>query len=203
MLASHDHHQVQRLCDRVLWLSEGSPRAYGTPDEVYEEYAAAMRSETERRATAAAGGPEGPDGFSRFGTAEVEIAAVRVLPDHLKMPGAHDGSPVRIEVDLVPHAPVEDPIVGVSLHRVSDGLKVLDVSTDTDGVRLGRVAGPTSVTIAFDRLDCEPGKYRFDVGVYAAGWACVYDYHWQAYTLELLGPPSGFGPARRWSAGAG
>jgi len=190
LLTSHDAAQLERLCDRALWLAHGEIAARGTPAEVLHAYQDAMRLETERRAhvlpeTAGAVAVE-----SRFGTLEVEITNVAVL-------GSPD-SAVGLRIELLPHAPVEEPIVGVSLHRVVDGTKVLDVSTLGDRTTLGRVGVPTTLELWFDRLDVEAGNYRFDVGVYERGWAAVYDYHWQAYPLEIPPQSSGFGPPRRW-----
>jgi lipopolysaccharide transport system ATP-binding protein len=202
VLASHDESQVKRLCGRVVWLAGGRVQAAGSPDEVYEQYNAAMRVETERRAAAIGARPRaaaGVEGGARFGTYEVEIAAVRLLPGELPRVSSGSGPRLRIEIDLVPHDPVDGPIVGVSLHRVADYSKVLDVTTDADGARLGRLSAPRTVTLELDRLDVPGGSYRVDVGVYERNWAYVYDYHWHAYPLEVQTGGEGFGPSRRWS----
>jgi lipopolysaccharide transport system ATP-binding protein len=202
VLASHDESQVKRLCGRAVWLAGGRVQAAGPPDEVYERYNNAMRAETERRATAIGAKPAAAadaDGAARFGTYEVEIAAVRVLPGELRHGSPSSGPAVRIEVDLVPHTPVDDPIVGVSLHRVADYSKVIDVTTEADGMRLGRLSGPRTVTLELDRLDVPGGSYRVDVGVYERSWSYVYDYHWHAYPLDVQTRGEGFGPVRRWS----
>lgn len=203
VLASHDEGQVRRLCDRVLWLSHGRMQALGDPDSVYEAYRGAMRTETERRSLEIEGRPwYAPADLrvneNRFGTFEVEIAAVRVTPAALGV-GAPDRSrPLEVAIDLEPKVPVDDPIVGVSMHRVSDGSKTFDVSTEGDGVALGRLARPTTVTLRLERVDAEPGLYRLDVGIYERHWSYAYDYHWQAYPLELVADAGGFGPARSW-----
>src|SRR5207244_8932047 len=83
LFCSHDESQVSRLCDRVLWLAHGRMQAIGSPEEVYEAYRGAMKAETERRSAA---GPAEPRyarrGLemeqNRFGTLDVEIAAVRI-----------------------------------------------------------------------------------------------------------------------------
>lgn len=205
LFASHDEVQVRRLCRRVLWLAHGRVSAYGHPDDVYEAYRNAMRAETERRAQALASelpqsGDDAPPSAERFGTFEVEIAAVRVRPDTVQSGGRAEAASVTIEVDLAPRTPVDDPIVSVSLHRADDFAKVLEVSTDGDGVGLGRLDAPRTVTLVLDRLDVEPGSYRFDVGVYERSWEYVYDYRWHAYPLEVVAAGSGFGPARRWAS---
>jgi lipopolysaccharide transport system ATP-binding protein len=90
--------------------------------------------------------------------------------------------------------------VSVSLRRASDGAMVFDVNTAADGVSLGRIEARTTVTLQLERLDAEAGLYHLDVGVYEREWAYVYDYHWQAYPLDLIGGGGGFGPERRWRA---
>jgi len=38
LFISHSMIEVQRLCDRVLWLDHGMPRMVGDPEYVTEEY---------------------------------------------------------------------------------------------------------------------------------------------------------------------
>lgn len=130
-----------------------------------------------------------------MGTFEVEIMDVRIEPSTI--PG---GNPVTIELDLEPRVAVDGPIVVVSLHRAEDYCKVLEVTTEGDGVALGRLESPRTVTLRFDRIDVEPGSYRFDVGVFERSWEYAYDYRWHAYPFEVVGGGAGFGPARRWSS---
>jgi lipopolysaccharide transport system ATP-binding protein len=204
VLASHDQTQVSTLAGRALWLARGRMQALGSPEEVYDAYQAAMQVETARRMAEDARVPrhDGSDlrmAENRFGTLEVEIAAVEISPDHVERAGPDGRAPIRIDVDLVPANSVEDPIVGVSLHRLADGAMMFDVSTATDGVSLGTLDTPRTVSLVLDRLDVEPGGYRLAVGVYAKEWAYAYDYHWQAYPITVVGG-GGFGPVRRWSS---
>ena len=201
VFASHDELQVRKLCERVVWLARGRMQGEGEPDDVYDAYKRAMESETERRASALGSeARHGTDsGTTRFGTREVEIVDVRVVPDTIRTGGPHVVTPIRIEVDVETSLSVDEPIIGVSLHRVADFTKVLDVSTEGDGVRVGRLQGRRTVTLTLEHLDIGPGSYSFDVGVYERNWAYVYDYHWHAYPLEVISPGGSFGPARRWT----
>jgi homopolymeric O-antigen transport system ATP-binding protein len=204
LFASHDEMQVRDLCEQVVWLSRGSVQALGSADSVFAAYKGAMQAETERRSCAL--GVNG-SGFTsadekpaeRFGTREVQIVGVRIAPSMIRVGSPNAQTPIRVEVDLEAPLGVEEPIVGVSLHRASDFVKVLDVSTEGDGVSLGRLQGRRTVALSFDHLDAEPGSYRFDVGVYERHWSYVYDYHWHGYPLEIVATGgAGFGPRRQW-----
>ena len=202
LLSSHDLVQVESFCDRVIWMDHGRIREEGPAEVVVANYKAALRVETERQARHKArhSSTEGPRlGENRFGTLEVEISGVRVSPSAVASARADGSSPIVVEIDLQPHAPVENPIVSVSLHRVRDGAKIMDVSTQGDGVQLGMLREPTTLVLQLDRLDTEAGSYRFDVGVYERAWQYAYDYHWQAYPVDLfsVGGPT-FGPPRSW-----
>lgn len=206
LLASHDEGQIRSTCQRVLWLDRGAVRALGEPDEAYGLYRNALRAADEPVAPAVLGTPrisasgDLRHGENRFGTLATEIVDVRIDPDVAVPATATVASPIRIELDLLPHTPLENPIVGISLWRVRDGAKVLDVSTAGDGVDLGLIDRATTVAVELDRIDAEPGRYRLDVGLYEAGWRSTYDYHWQAYTLEVAQRGGAtFGPPRRWA----
>ncbi|HLX18947.1 MAG TPA: ABC transporter ATP-binding protein [Gaiellaceae bacterium] len=199
LLASHDEAQISELCSRVLWLVHGRIHAEGAPEEIYERYRDTMRAETERRVVGAATGPVERSGRDeRFGTQEIVVEKVRLAPNRVGAARVHEGVPVMVEVDLLPNAPVDDPIVSVSVRRVADGVMVIDVNTAADGVRLGRVDRPTSVALRLDRIDVEPGSYHLDVGVYERDWAYVYDYRRHVQALTVHGSGKGFGPSRRW-----
>ncbi len=199
VFATHDEEQVRRLCDRVVLLAHGTVQTVGPPEAVFETYREAMRVETERRSGPARASDGGEDS-NRFGTRQIEAASVHVVPHRRRTGETRTEDPLRIEIELVPREPVDDPVIGVTLHRAADGAKVIDVSTDADGVTLGHVNAPLRVVLEFDRLDLEPGSYRFDVGVYERDWAYVYDYHWQLYELHVgQSTRGGYGPPRRWT----
>ena len=113
---------------------------------------------------------------------------------------ADDRSAATVELDLEPRVPVDEPVVAVSIHRLEDGQKMIDVNTQGDGTALGRVDRRVTVQLDFDHLDLEPGSYYVDVGVYERAWAYVYDYRWKGYQFNVGGLSGlSFGPARRWS----
>ena len=160
-----------------------------------------MQIETQRRSEQLGLEPRHVDAESdgeRHGTYEVEIAAVRFDPPRIE--SGPKGSPLTIEIDLEPRSPIDSPIVVVSLHRVGDFVKAFELNTEADGIGLGRLTEPRTVSLSLDRLDLAPGTYRLDVGVFQHDWEVVYDYRWHTYPLEVVEAGGTFGPPRTWSA---
>jgi lipopolysaccharide transport system ATP-binding protein len=207
LFASHALDQVTSECERAVWLEAGAVRAVGESAAVIAEYEEAMRSATIERTPA----PEGdqPDGLelrrNRFGTQELTLEDV-VLKDADGESATEiaTGRPLAVSMRLENHgAPVVDPIVLVTVHRVADGVVCFTTTTENDGVGLGRVTGGRQVSVVLDRVDLVPGEYMVDIGVYESGWAYAYDLHWQAYPLRVRGQsaPGVVRPASRWSVG--
>jgi lipopolysaccharide transport system ATP-binding protein len=205
IMASHGLEQVERECDRAVWLQAGGVRAYGTPADVIEEYRSAMASATLDRTPAAEAGSAGGLELrrNRFGNQEMTIDSVAMLsPDGIPVEELTSGRPLRVALRLsVADSRVDDPIVGVTIHRASDGVVCYDTSTESSGVRLGAVDGELGVDLEFERLDLLPGDYLLDVGVYRGDWEFAYDFHWQAYPLKVVGTQSDkgvFRPPHHW-----
>ena len=198
VFASHDLDKVTEECSRAVWLQAGGVRSAGDAATVVGEYRQAMRSDTIERTPAPSAGPDGWLELrrNRFGTQELQIVRVEVLDgDGVPTREVATGDPLRIVLELRGECAIDEPIVGVSVHRVDDGVVCWDVNTETDGVRLGSVETLT-VEVEIDRVDLMPGEYAIDPGVYRGDWAHALDYHWQAYPLRVTGRGGGHGVAR-------
>jgi lipopolysaccharide transport system ATP-binding protein len=195
VVASHDLAQLERMCSRALWLDEGKQRHLGTPAEVVERYQEAVHERMPPPTPTA-------DGKLRIGSGEVEIVGVRLLDsggEETAVVAA--GRPVIVEIDFVAKQTIDEAIFVVSAHARRDGARCFDLNTESDGLRVGPLRGAGTMRLALERLDLAGGHYLLDVGVYDAGWAHPYDYHWQAVSLEVGGAtaPGPLGPPRRWS----
>jgi len=208
LFASHSLEQVAEECDRAVWLDGGGVRAVGESGSIVEAYEDAMRSQTLELTPA----PEGPEAAelelrrNRLGSQEVTIDRVLLHdPDGRAISEVAAGRSLGVALTVRNHgAPVQEPIVAVSVHRVSDGVVVYDTNTEIDGARIGRLEAGAQVSVVFERLDLVPGDYMVDVGVYEPSWAHAYDFHWQAYPLRVTGRPAGLGVVRaaaRWRVG--
>ncbi len=205
IMASHGLEQVEAECDRALWLQAGGVRGKGEASRVVDEYRNAMASATLARTPAieADGGGTLELRRNRFGTQEMTIDAVRMLSvEGAELSELTSGRALRISLRLTARGgAINDPIVGVAIHRAADGVVCYDTSTEASGLRLGTVEGELGVELEFERLDLLPGDYLIDVGVYRPDWEFAYDFHWQAYPLKVVGSQSDkgvFRPPHRW-----
>jgi homopolymeric O-antigen transport system ATP-binding protein len=206
VLASHNLRQIVDECDQALWLDEGRLRAFGDAGAVVAEYEEAARAETLARTPAPDREQEGTLVLreNRVGTQDVTIEGATLRGG--AGPGeVESGGSLTVEIALRPaRGAVLDPIVGVAIHRVADAVVCYDSTSSADGVRLGRLDAERTVRLVFERLDLLPGDYTLDVGVYSADWATVYDFHWHAYPLAVIGTAGDrgvFRPPHRWEVG--
>ena len=205
LFASHSLEQVRAECRQVVWLQGGAVRAFGEAETVIAAYQDESRSQTVARTPAPqVGAPAALElRRNRFGSQELVIENVVLSgADGAQAAEVASGSPLTVTLDLVrTEAPVHDPIVGVAIHRLSDGVVCWDTSTEAAGVRLAAFENRRRVELVVERLDLLPGEYALDVGVYPPSWEFAYDYHWQAYPFQVTGPGGEkgvFRPPHRW-----
>jgi lipopolysaccharide transport system ATP-binding protein len=210
ILVSHDTTLIQQLCDEVVWLRAGRMVAQGNPATVVGQYLDEQSAATRRRTPMewptlyTRTGAELRVNENRFGSLELEITDVRLLdPAGVPATELERGDPLRVEIEYVSPQPVQAPIFGVTISR-EDGLICCDTSTAAASLIPPTVHGRGRITLYLERLDLEGGQYYVDVGVYEAGWAYAYDYHWHAYPLLIRAPGGHHGvlrPPHRWVIG--
>jgi lipopolysaccharide transport system ATP-binding protein len=188
-LVSHDTTQIQKLCDKVLWLREGRMVAHGDPEAIVKGYVTEMTVETRKRTPAGrptvrtSTGADLQINKNRFGSLELEIEAVRFLgTSGLPVTEINSGNSLIIEIEYFAHKPIPAPIFGVAISQ-----KVNDIcctaNTAADGVAIPIIQGRGKIKLTFERLDLNGGQYFVDVGAYERNWSYTYDYHWHVYTL--------------------
>jgi lipopolysaccharide transport system ATP-binding protein len=203
LFASHDLEELAEQCDRALWLDEGVVRLAGPADEVVEQYRESMHTETYDRTPAPTDGAV--DGelilrTNRFGSQELTIEEVSLQGSTSAAVVEPDGS-LMIEFTLRPAGPpIENAVVGVSIHRVEGDVACCEANTDMDDVTIGAVSDDKRVCFQWDDVELYPGQYIVDVGVYEPSWKFAYDYHWHVYPLKVIGTETSeaiFRPSRR------
>jgi len=185
VLISHSAAQIQKLCDRALWLKSGEIVAYGEPEVVAGQYLSEMRSETDKRTPmrppeVTSTGLQLQVNQNRFGSLEVEITDVKVLPDE----EIDSGDAITIEIHYSVSKPIGTAIFGVTISR-EDGQSCFETNTNQMGRLIPLAEGKGKIRLHVDRLDLGNGQYYINAGVYEKGWAYAYDYHWHVYPLYV------------------
>jgi len=201
VLVSHDVGQVERLCDRALWLKHGTVAAYGEPSVVSGQYAMEMRSQTQQRT------PTMPEKYTsagttlrvnenRFGSLDIEIEVVQLLPD----PSIDSGDPLSIEIVYTNKSSIDSAIFNISISQ-ADGKEILNVNTLNMGLPNIPLKDKGTLCLQIDRLEIAAGSYFVNVGVYEQNWSYAYDFHWHAYPLIVNSTIESEGiltPPMRW-----
>lgn len=204
VLISHSSEQIQELCDRALWLRHGQVVAHGEPEVVAGQYVSEMRHQTQQRTPLrppqlTKSGVELKVNENRFGSLEMEITDVRLLPNtEIK-----SGDALDVEIEYLAPQPIDAPIFSVTISH-EDGQICFDANTATIERSLPLIQGQGQIKLHLNRLDLSGGKYFVDVGVYENNWAYAYDYHWHVYPLLVNSTISEKGilnPPLQWEIG--
>jgi lipopolysaccharide transport system ATP-binding protein len=193
VLVSHDIGLIQRLCDRAIWLDQGSVAASGTVRDVATAYHLEV-GERELRERALRGEVGG-----RTGSGEIEIVSAKVVggegfPKSL----LEIGEPARFEILYRNKSGVKDAVFGVYVYR-DDGTGIYGTNTMLDDVVVP-LHEEGVVRFAMDSLALLPGAYDVDVAATDRSDR-HYDYHQKALNFRVVGSSREVGIARlphRW-----
>ena len=203
---SHDMGQVEQICDRAIWLDHGHVRASGSAAEVVSAYKSTLM-EASRKLTR----PDGPQavtfqgrtlvaGENRIGSGEVTLEQVRLLgPDGAATGAITKGQGLVVQARVRVHRPVPPPYFSITIADAG-GRLCFDTNSQVDGIALPDLKGGETIELDLERLDLSPGTYSFSLGLWQSDWTHAYDYHSDAYLLEVSGAASKgpVAPPRKW-----
>lgn len=188
ILVSHDLGSLNLYCDRVLLLQHGRLIADGPPDDVTSQYrriVGAMSDDGESADGVAAGSTQGT---ARWGSREVEITDVRITDEkgrpHTVFP---TGGFMRLEVDYVVNAPVQDYVFGLGFKR-SDGVSLAGPNTKTGGhgVRPATPGTRGTLTYTIESLELLAASYKVTAVVYNSYLNHAFDHIEDAVGFRVL-----------------
>ena len=179
LFVSHNMAAIQRLCGRAILLQGGRMRAAGTPGEVVCKYLADAK---DGRSISLA------DWKDRSTTGEALITKVEI-EDGSGAPGSVPvGGELVIRLVSTINEPLVDPLFGVMVHD-SMGEPLLDLRSNHDRLRLGRVVGELSVEVRLDKVGLYPGRYFLSPWITDASCTREIDYPKLSCVVDVLPAP--------------
>ncbi len=195
VFVSHSLDAVRNLCDRAIWLDEGTLKADGVTDEVVGRYLRHVFVEREeadlaaREKDAAAEDdghlaigalPDDEDAMSphqrRWGTGEAEITSVRFMDadghDRLLL---STGEPATIVIRYSARKRIERPMFGLAIHR-NDGIHITGPNSIFAGYDLPFVDGEGEMRYRMEALPLLAGTYYLSVSLCDSTGLCSYDF---------------------------
>lgn len=192
VLVSHSLAEVDRLCDRAVWLQDGLVRLDGDTSQVIDEYAAFFddlyyHQRRDRR-------QEEPDEFTivrsdqRWGTGDANITQVALLDASGTEPEYFTtGEPLRLLIHYRTRRRLETPAFGVALYR-SDGVHINGPNSVRDGYAIPFIDGSGVVEYFVDSLPLTAGQYQLTVAIYNEDSTVAMDHHHRMYGFEVRSP---------------
>jgi ABC-type polysaccharide/polyol phosphate transport system ATPase subunit len=178
LLVSHNLHQMRQLCSHLVWMENGRIRAAGTTDEVAGQYQSSQYAQEGRQLTATT--------FTRHGTGQIELTAVRLLgADGLENSTFYTGDSLTVEMHYLAHQPIENPEFGLAIFR-QDGVHVNGPNSQLADLQMGVVVGAGVVRYTIAQLPLLPARYQITTAIHDGRLPLCYDYHKEAYSFRVV-----------------
>ena len=187
VLVTHDLSGVDAHCDRAILLDHGRIAAEGPARDVtsiYRRRSGEEVGEDVAESMAARATAEPP---TRWGTGVVRFQEV-ALDGGSGDQGSHfeTGSPLRLHLELEARDPVDDLVVGFSVHR-PDGELISGTNTQLERLPMPalRPGDRLCLTFAVERLPLLDGVYRLDVAAVSGTTGTNFDWYQKAAHLSV------------------
>jgi ABC-type polysaccharide/polyol phosphate transport system ATPase subunit len=204
VLVTHDHAVVERLCDKAIWLENGSIQDEGNSSRVvnnYLKYLAkrdAKREEEQIKDVQESKGEihsventslnENDDrsSSSRWGSRQIEITRVKVFKsdglEECRLFSPTDS--ITIELEYKTNYPVKKtPVFGIAFHTM-DRFRIYGTNTLIDNVDVD-LHTKGKIRFHVHTLQLIEGDYQIDVAVHDQ-FGEMYDYHIGAITIKVV-----------------
>lgn len=179
VLVSHSTAQIERICDRSIWIQDGLIKSEGSPVDVHREYLNYMSAQR----NAADAGEEAQKEKAEAAKTESESENAQelvyvtsaVLTDQArsKKKVFQLGESMNLELALHAQKTIKDYYIEINLVR-ADGVFCYGCSTAMDGVPCDAWEGDKKISLGFERMNLLAGKYHFDVHLANADGSTIY-----------------------------
>jgi ABC-type polysaccharide/polyol phosphate transport system ATPase subunit len=167
LFISHDMWNVRRLCSDILWMENGSVRAYGEAGAIAETYMNEVNLQAmQNQATSLQS--------HRGGTGEVRFESVDLF-DATGAPTATfaQNDTLVIRGSYMASTPVASPVFQVAIVDIDTGVVVTTASTANRPT--GIVVGPGDIEFRFAHLPLRPRQYVLRLSITDAFQLASYD----------------------------
>ena len=190
LLVSHSMDQIERICDKCIWLHNGKIRASGVAEEVDFQYLTYMNEMRKKSVEIELKQIEEKNNNEkkwekRFGSGEAEISEVKCIDE--------DGNPVNtlkfgksfsVAFTVMPKQSMDEIWFGVSLIR-NDGVVCYGTNTVADDNLKFHISDNKQVELKFEKPNIMPGIFYIDVCIGKKSNEFV-DYWQSAKTIEIF-----------------
>tara|TARA_B100000315_G_C14573531_1_gene586834 strand:+ start:184 stop:1407 length:1224 start_codon:yes stop_codon:yes gene_type:complete len=168
MIVSHDLNAIEKWCDEVIWLNNGSVQDIGRPNKIidlYKNSVAKSEHDIEEEKAIKSGNVPLEQG-RRWGSKEIEIVSIRLLDSKKKERFSYStGEKITIEIGYKTHKHVEEPVFGFGIHR-TDGICCYGSNTHIENIPLKGLKKDGIVRIEIGHLDLIESLYHLDIAVH-------------------------------------
>ncbi len=189
LFCSHSLYQVEKICDRVIWLDQGRIQMDGPPSEVLPAYSNFLSDETNstqlnHKKKVGENPPSSipPDKMGHI--TNINVHTENETGDHLTLQSGQ--SDLIIEVDFITDPTLPPPTVAVGITR-KDGLLVSSASTENDNQKIPYHSdGKGCARITFQKVPLLKGHYTVDVFLACENALHLYDQAQAVASLTVL-----------------
>lgn len=196
VIVSHSMEQIEKICDRSIWIQDGLIRAEGAPRDVHPQYYEFMGKERQSSAKnekiRLENKPIGkvkeekkePGKKKRWGTGEAYITKVKCFDvQGIETSVFKTCDPIRIQIFFKVKEVVKEANFGIGVFR-TDGIHCFGTNTLIDKLKKFDLVQDGCAELLIHSFALLPGEYTLDFAIGAEGCADI-DYCKELFKIQI------------------
>lgn len=213
VIVSHSLSQIEQICERSYWISEGKIREQGAPRDVHPLYMDYMshkgqgvdggakgRDEAETADADTQDNLEQPEAKKRWGSGEATMQSVQVLDrDGRERFNYAPDEPFIVRITYTTKHPLPDSVVGIAVYK-SDQTYIYGSNSLIDTSQPVKLNNSGIIDLVIDCLPVANGSYTIDLALHRPD-GFNYDFWREICTITIAGknnPPGMIYLPHRW-----
>lgn len=203
VIVSHSMEQIEKICDRSIWIQDGLIKAEGAPRDVHPQYYEFMgkerqsivkneklrlenkeQEEKEEQIKKPEEEKKEPKEKKRWGTGEAYITQVKCFDvQGIETSVFKTGDPIKIQIFYKVKETVKEANFGIGVFR-TDGIHCFGTNTLIDKLKKFDLVQDGCAELELHSFDLLPGEYTLDFAIGAEGCADV-DYCKELFKVQI------------------